>query len=50
MKKQINVSVDSKDYEKFMRLYKGCLTRLIQKVIHAVVNDKELFLKLFFGD
>lgn len=50
MKKQINVSIDIDDYNIFMRLYRGCLTRFIQNVVKKAVNDKDFFSNIFFGE
>lgn len=50
MKKQINVSIDDRDYYNFMRLYRGCLSRFIRNAIRLALNDKDFFNNVFFKE
>lgn len=49
-KKQINVSIPSDMYERFIRLYKGCLTRFITNCVKRALNDKNFFSSIFFDE
>lgn len=50
MKKQINVSVDSVDYNSFLRFYRGCLSRFIRNALKLAIKDKDFFNLVFFSE
>lgn len=50
MKKQINVSVDSFDYDSFLRFYRGCLSRFIRNALKLAIKDKDFFNLVFFSE
>lgn len=46
--KQINCSVDSKDYSNFQKFYPQCLSRFVRNCIKLAINNRDFFNKLFF--
>ena len=49
-KKQINVSISLEDYEKYMRLYRGTLTKFISNCVFNAINNKDFFYQVFFNE
>lgn len=49
-KKQINVSLDSSDYDSFMRFFRGCLSRFIRNAVKLAIKDKDFFNLVFFSE
>lgn len=49
-KKQINVTVNSDVYDKYIRLYRGTLSRFIRNALELATTDKDVFNLIFFGE
>lgn len=48
--KQINVTVSAEVYEKYMRLYRGTLSRFIRNALELATTDKDIFNLIFFSE
>lgn len=49
-KRQASFYAESSDLDKFQELFPNCFTLFMQRVLKAVLRDRELFNKIFWSE